>query len=216
MIDFNNLPAKDKIYYQDESCVIYCADCREIIPQLIGIPDLVATDPPYPEYNEDHGRAWKDIDLQPVLWSLPSVTQFVFWPTLGEVPLPLADNSAIHIWWKRNSQSAYRYERIVERFGQKNCYVFDDRVISSPVTAQFARDTFYNHPTQKPLSLILKLLQIHKERNCVLDPFMGSGTTLVAAKRLGRKAIGIEIEEKYCEIAAKRLAQSVMNLDTPA
>lgn len=64
------------------------------------------------------------------------------------------------------------------------------------------------HPTQKPLELIKNYITIgSNENDFILDPFMGSGTTLVAAKQLGRKAIGIEIEEKYCEIAVKRLAQ---------
>ena len=60
------------------------------------------------------------------------------------------------------------------------------------------------HPTQKPVRLAHVILAANIG-DVVLDPFMGSGTTLVAAKRLGRKAIGIEIEEKYCEVAARRI-----------
>ena len=67
------------------------------------------------------------------------------------------------------------------------------------------------HPTVKPVKLPAHFIRLHTEpMDIVLDPFMGSGTTLVAAKNLGRKAIGIEIEEKYCEIAVKRLAQGVL------
>ena len=67
------------------------------------------------------------------------------------------------------------------------------------------------HPTQKPVALFKRIIRDFNS-NTILDPFMGSGTSLRAAKDLGRKAIGIEIEEKYCEIAAKRMSQSVMQL----
>jgi DNA modification methylase len=66
------------------------------------------------------------------------------------------------------------------------------------------------HPNEKPLDLMARLIQ--PTTGTILDPFMGSGTTLRAAKDLGRKAIGIEIEERYCEIAAERLAQEVLPL----
>jgi len=69
------------------------------------------------------------------------------------------------------------------------------------------------HPTQKPLD-VMKWAIMQAPIDClsVIDPFMGSGTTLRAAKDLGRKAIGIEMEERYCEIAVKRLAQGVLAL----
>jgi len=67
------------------------------------------------------------------------------------------------------------------------------------------------HPTQKPLKLFSYLVQTYSNpEQTILDPFMGSGTTLRAAKDLNRKCIGIELEEKYCEIAVKRLQQEVM------
>lgn len=69
-----------------------------------------------------------------------------------------------------------------------------------------------DHPCPKPISLMLELLNLFTdEGEIVLDPYMGSATTLLAAKKLNRRAIGIEIEEKYCEIAAKRLSQEVFD-----
>jgi site-specific DNA-methyltransferase (adenine-specific) len=74
-----------------------------------------------------------------------------------------------------------------------------------------------DHPCPKPEQLMVHLVSDFSDGNdTVLDPFMGSGTTLVAAKRLGRKAIGIEIEEKYAEIAAKRLSQGALPLEMGA
>jgi site-specific DNA-methyltransferase (adenine-specific) len=70
-----------------------------------------------------------------------------------------------------------------------------------------------DHPTPKPEALVFHFLRLHgKAGDRLLDPFMGHGPTMVAAKAMGMSAIGIEIEERYCEIAAKRLAQEVLPL----
>ena len=66
------------------------------------------------------------------------------------------------------------------------------------------------HATQKPVALMKWCIEKYPDAQTILDPFMGSGTTLVAARDLGRKCIGIELEERYCEIAAKRLAQGLL------
>jgi len=74
------------------------------------------------------------------------------------------------------------------------------------------RDQQREHPTQKPVALMKWALSFFPNAQWVIDPYMGSGSTLRAAKDLGRKAIGIEIEERYCDVAARRCAQEVMEL----
>lgn len=72
------------------------------------------------------------------------------------------------------------------------------------------REAKWGHPTQKPVELVSRVLADHPDDALILDPFFGTGTTLIAAKNLGRRAIGIEKKERYCEIAAERLRQEVL------
>lgn len=105
------------------------------------------------------------------------------------------------------------YEMIMvsHRKGGKLAWSEDAEAVSNIVRFYITNDRI--HPNEKPLALPLHFIRLTTNPSgLVLDPFMGSGTTLRAAKDLGRKAIGIEIEERYCEIAAHRMSQEVLSL----
>lgn len=184
-------------YYDEDGITIYHGDCRE----WTGTSDAVVTDPPYPDYwTVEYGYDPTLIDVLKV-WDC---LQFVFWSAKATFPL---DYSAVHVWDKKVG-AASQYERIFERNGGSAYRMYRHYLINSTVAAQFGHDTFTGHPSQKPIRLMREL--VSATVGTVLDPFMGAGSTLAAAKQLGRRAIGIEIEEKYCEIAVQRLAQGVL------
>jgi DNA modification methylase len=193
-------------YYEHGGITIYHGDCREVLPDVWFGADLILTDPPYPDYHAE--RFHYSDDLLSAVNALPC-RQFVFWSAKAEFPLT---HTAIHIWDKKTGCGS-EYERVFERNGNKNWKVFRQYLINSTVAASFAGDEFTGHPSQKPTKLLTALL-MYAGGTSVLDPFVGSGSTLLAAKNLGRRAIGIEIEERYCEIAAKRLSQEVLPLES--
>jgi DNA modification methylase len=228
MINFNDLPAKDKIYYQDDSAVIYCADNREILPLFPDKAfDLVLTDPPY-GIKRDKGfggfggfgtpiarRRYEDddwdnerVDIVPLLRL--AVSSIIFGGNFYTDILPQSNHWIV--WDKLNTMPTFGDCELawtnLPRNSVKRYLVEYNGLIGKEVKRY--------HPTQKPIKLFNKILEDYsKPDDLILDPFLGSGTTAVAAKILGRKCIGIEISEKYCEIAAKRLSQSVMQLEIP-
>jgi site-specific DNA-methyltransferase (adenine-specific) len=194
-------------YYERDGITIYHGDCLEIIPTLETI-DLVLTDPPYPDWLTDEYRFCRSTVIE-ALSNGPFVS---FWT--AKQPFPV-DFDRVHVWDKKTGAGS-EYELVYENgAGDNNWKVFRYYLINSTVAASFTGDVFNDHKSQKPILLMRALVNRSSSVGAtILDPFMGSGTTLRAAKDLGRKAIGIELEERYCEIAANRLAQGVLDFST--
>jgi DNA modification methylase len=213
-------------YYDEGGMTIYCGDCRSILPCLPKV-DLVLTDPPYGIFKrQDNGMMFgKETiyskDKSASLWDvrpdkellqliMTKAAQYVIWggnymaDAIGCCNGPL-------VWNKLTGNNSYADGELafsnvagtMRIFTHQWCGAFKDS----------ERGLQAVHPTQKPIALLKWCIGLADEPQTILDPFMGSGTTLRAAKDLGRKAIGIEIEEKYCEIAVDRLRQEVLPLE---
>lgn len=202
-----------KPYYEADGITIYHGDCLEVLPSVAA--DVMVADPPFGmgyksgwsgrSIAGDNSTAVRDAALvvwgeRPALlfgrWDCqrPTGVRMLLtwdkgdWPGMGDLLLP----------WGPSTEEIYVLGSgfVGKRGGS---VIRCDRLVGATL-----------HPNEKPVPLLERLL-CHCPEGVVVDPFMGVGTTLVAAKQLGRRAIGIEIEERYCEIAARRLSQRVFD-----
>jgi site-specific DNA-methyltransferase (adenine-specific) len=212
-------------YYQDEAVTIYHGDCREILPKLAPF-DLLLTDPPYGINAEDfratlpdtkgktfvraiHGddglqsaefiMRWIKHNQQAVIWGannfpklLPHKGRWLCWDKRLTEPADKMLGSAFELAWENRKSGFDAMLRVLH-----------GGVVNADGGKRF-------HPTQKPVTLFRKVLGRYSKAEAIIDPFAGSGTTGVAAKLEGRKATLIELDERYCEIAANRLSQGVL------
>ncbi len=227
-------------YYNQDGITIYNADCREVLPQLERV-DLVMTDPAYSEKTHKgmrNGHNDNSIDFASVNAEFISgifeqcapkrwLISFIDWRHAVELeakPPAGFEFVRLGVWVKRNpmpqltgDRPATGWEAIAilhslttkKRWnggGEAACYSYG--------TSRWGYFGPSLHPTEKPLPLVTKILsQFAEADETVLDPFMGSGTSLVAAKVLGLPAIGIEISRKDCDTAIERLRQNVFNFE---
>ena len=210
-----------KPYYQDNYATLYHADCKDVLPLLEPV-DLVLTDPPYgigeaaganksrgtkKNPAKDYGNL--DWDNQPI--DQEFINQLINQPAIifGGNYYAMPPSSCWLVWDKHISGDFADCELAwtnlpgaVRRFS----YLWNGYKKKRPEQRW--------HPTQKPLDVMKWCIsqadiKLKNKVKTILDPFAGSGTTLRAAKDMNRKVIGIEREEQYCEVAAKRLRQEV-------
>jgi len=207
-------------YYSEDGITIFHGDCREILPSVSA--DSVVSDPPYginwmPRVQNRVAIAGDAEPFDPAV--LLSVgTQHVIWGG-NYFAHSLAETSAWIVWVKREISSTEGSNKTTS-----DCEMAwtdlggPTRVIRHIWDGWTRRGEWGQrhtvHPAQKPVEVMAYC--VNRTRGVVVDPFMGVGSTLVAAKGNNRRAIGIEIEERYCEIAAKRLSQRVLPLEVSA
>ena len=213
-----------KPYYADDAVTIYHGDCRELLPEITA--DVIVTDPPYgitwrPNKHTHRKPRRSDAAIFARQWDGVQGDREPFDPThlldLG-APVTLwgannySDRLPVGAWaiWTKGRADGWNAADAEMAWSNDFAGI---RTIEH-LWAGFRRASEVNehwHPTQKPLVVMRWLLGLCSP-GVVLDPYMGSGTTLRAAKDMGRRAIGIEIEERYCEVATRRCAQEVLNV----
>jgi len=204
-----------KPYYETELGKLYHGDCLEIMP-LLGTVDLVLTDPPY-NAGKDYGTYKDNLPTDEYLKFLTRV----FYKTVFGIYL---DSHRLKMVWDIFPKASPIVIYVAANgFSNKQNIRQDHHAILTNATSDkqissvwtgirvqregyFFREKKTGHPCQTSLDAFLRFAgHFSNKGDNILDPFIGSGTTAVACERLGRKWIGIEIEEKYCEIAAKRI-----------
>lgn len=225
-------------YYEDGAVTIYHGDCREILPTLGGV-GLVVTDPPYVfglASTDQEGKAggWGDLMNNALFYGtwlaevrkLTDARQGAAWVFNSWRSFPVLARASFEIGWPITSLLVWdkqwigpggsrglrpSYE-LVGLFAHEG-FAIPDRGIPDIWQCQWASQRPNGHAAEKPVDLLGRLVRESGGDGAVLDPFAGSGSTLVAAKREGRQAIGIEIEERWCEVAALRCSQNVLDLE---
>lgn len=206
-------------YYSDDSVTLYHGDCLEVTEWLAA--DVLVTDPPYGmSYQSGWPASWSryvggddSIHLRDeALWEWGERPALVF----GTWRVAKPDDVKQTLIWDKGDDPGMGDLSLPWGSFWEEIYVlgrgFTGRRQSGILRGWRCAKSGRDHPTPKPVGLMEHLIARCPE-GVIADPFVGSGSTLVAAKNLGRKAIGVELEERYCEIAARRLAQDVLTFD---
>ena len=197
-----------KPYYQDDAVIIYHGDCREIVPTL-GKFDLLLTDPPYGLGDRMKGGTWGGSAKYDKMREWDTTTPDIQFLLNLNIPSIIWGGNYFSVPPSRCWLSWSKTNVVTTMASMELAWTNFDKP-SKEYRATVGQHTL-GHPTQKPLALMTWCINLAGDVQNILDPFAGSGTTGRAAKDLGRKATLIEREERYCEIAAKRMQQEVLN-----